>query len=102
MTTDHLAPIHPGEILNEDFLKPLNMSQYRLAQAIGVHPRRVNQIVHGNRAITADTALRLARLFGTTPQFWLNMQAQYELDVEQDRLGDALDSITPMPQPLAS
>ncbi len=101
MNMDHLAPIHPGEILNEDFLMPLGMSQYRLAHAIGVHPRRVNQIVHGTRGVSADTALRLARLFGTSPQFWLNMQAQYELDVEQDKLADQLENITPMTQPLA-
>lgn len=101
MTSNHLAPIHPGEILMTEFLEPLGMSQYRLATDIGVHPRRINQIVHGNRAITADTALRLARLLGTSPQFWLNMQAQYELDVEQDALGSSLEKITPLPQPLA-
>jgi len=96
MNMDHLTPIHPGEILRHDFLEPLGMTQYRLARSIQVHPRRVNQIVHGDRAITADTALRLARFFGTSPQFWLGMQTQYELDVEQDKLGDALAAIGPL------
>lgn len=96
MSTDHLAPIHPGEILSEDFLEPLGMTQYRLSKTINVHPRRINEIVHGRRGITADTALRFARLFGTSPQFWLNIQDQYELDVEQDRLGAELDSIQPL------
>lgn len=101
MSADHLAPIHPGEILQHDFIEPLGVTQYRLARSIQVHPRRINQIVHGDRAITADTALRLARYFGTSPQFWLGMQAQYELDVEQDRLGDALAAIEPL-EPLGS
>ncbi|MDZ7576617.1 MAG: HigA family addiction module antitoxin [Candidatus Nanopelagicales bacterium] len=98
MNMDHLTPIHPGEVLLEDFLCPLSMSQYRLAKAIGVHPRRINEIVHGTRGITADTALRLARFFGTTPQFWMNMQDQYELDSEEDRLGESLSRIEPMPR----
>ncbi|MEI6621019.1 MAG: HigA family addiction module antitoxin [Actinomycetes bacterium] len=99
MTNDHLAPIHPGEILSADFLKPLGMTQYRLSKKINVHPRRINEIVHGKRGISADTALRLARLFGTSPQFWLNIQDQYELDTEQDRLGDELAEIIPLPLP---
>ena len=85
-----LAPVHPGEVLREEFLEPLGMSQYRLAKDISVSPRRVNEIVHGRRGITADTALRLARYFGTSERFWLNLQAQYDLDVERDRLGDRL------------
>ena len=97
MSMDHLAPMHPGEILTEDFLVPLGMSQYRLAHAICVHPRRINEIVHGKRGVTADTALRLARFFGTTPQFWMNIQDQYELDVAQDRLGESLGAISSMP-----
>lgn len=97
MNTDHLAPIHPGEILASDFLEPIGMTQYRLAKTINVHPRRINEIVHGKRGITADTALRLARLFGTSPQFWLNIQDQYELDTEQDRLGEELADIEPLP-----
>ena len=88
--TKTLAPVHPGEILQEEFLTPLEMSQYRLAKDIGVPPRRINEIVHGTRAVSADTALRLARYFGTTERFWLNLQSQYELDVEDDRSGDRI------------
>ena len=86
-----LPPIHPGEVLLEEFLEPAGLSQYRLAKDISVPARRINEIAHGKRAVTADTALRLARYFGTTPRFWLNLQAQYDLDVEADRLGDRLD-----------
>lgn len=89
--TEKLPPVHPGEVLLEEFLEPAGLSQYRLAKDISVPPRRINEIVHGKRAVTADTALRLARYFGTTPRFWLNLQAQYELDIETDRLGDRLD-----------
>lgn len=85
-----LNPIHPGEVLLEDFLEPMSISQYRLAHGISVPPRRINEIVHGLRAITADTALRLARFFGTSEQFWLNLQARYDLEVERDRLGQRL------------
>jgi addiction module HigA family antidote len=85
-----LAPVHPGEILLEDFLRPLEMSQYRLARGLSVPPRRINEIVLGKRAITADTALRLARFFGTSDRFWLNLQAAYDLDVERDRLAGRL------------
>lgn len=85
-----LAPIHPGEILLEDFLKPLALSQYRLAKGLSVPPRRINEIVLGKRAISADTALRLARFFGTSDRFWLNLQASYDLDVERDRLAHRL------------
>ncbi len=84
------APVHPGEVLLEEFLSPLGISQYRLAKDISVPPRRINEIVHGQRAVTADTALRLARYFGVSPRFWLNLQAQFDLDVERDRLGDRL------------
>lgn len=91
MTTDLLPPVHPGEVLLEEFLTPLDLSQYRLAKDIGVPPRRINEIVHGKRAITADTALRLARYFGTSARFWLNLQAQYDLDVQSDILGDRLE-----------
>ncbi len=87
-----LAPIHPGEILLEEFLEPLGISQYRLAKDISVPPRRINEIVHGIRAITADTALRLARYFGTSERFWLNLQIRYDLEVEKDRLGSRLKS----------
>ena len=97
MTHEHLAPIHPGEILSADFLEPLGMTQYRLAKNINVHPRRINEIVHGKRGISADTALRFSRLFGTSPQFWLNIQDQYELDTQQDLLGDELAEIVPLP-----
>ena len=87
-----LAPIHPGEILLEEFLEPLGISQYRLAKDISVPPRRINEIVHGIRAITADTALRLARYFGTSERFWLNLQTRYDLEVEKVRLGSRLKS----------
>ena len=76
----HFAPIHPGEILWEEFMQPYGLSQNKLANEIGVPPRRINEIVHGNRAITADTAIRLGRFFGTTAQFWLNLQTHYELE----------------------
>jgi addiction module HigA family antidote len=82
-----LAPIHPGEILMAEFLEPLALSQYRLAHDLSVPPRRINEIVHGKRGITADTALRLGRYFGTSAQFWLNLQTRYDLEVESDRLG---------------
>lgn len=84
------APIHPGEILLEEFLTPLGVSQYRLARDVSVPPRRINEIVHGTRAITADTALRLSRYFGTSEQFWMNLQTRYDLQIEQDRLGSRL------------
>jgi addiction module HigA family antidote len=86
------GPVHPGEILLEEFLKPLEMSQYRLAKGISVPPRRINEIVHGKRSVTADTALRLARFFGTSDRFWLNLQTRYDLEVEKDRLGSLLES----------
>jgi len=86
-----LDPIHPGEILMEEFLEPLGISQYRLAKDINVPPRRINEIVHGKRSITADTALRLARFFGTTERFWLNLQVRYDLEVEKDRLVGVLE-----------
>lgn len=86
-----LAPIHPGEILLNEFLEPLGISQYRLAKSISVPPRRINEIVHGSRAITADTALRLAKYFGMSERFWLSLQTRYDLEVEKDRLGDRLE-----------
>ena len=91
MTAKKLAPIHPGEILQEEFLKPLRVSQYRLAKNIHVPPRRIDEIVLGKRAITADTALRLARYFSTTDRFWLNLQTHYDLELERARLGSRLD-----------
>ncbi len=94
MTT--LTPIHPGEVLIEDFIEPLGVTQHSVATAVGVPPRRINEIVHGKRRITADTALRLARYFGTTDRFWLNLQARYDLEVERDRLGPTLEAITPL------
>lgn len=86
-----LPAVHPGEVLLEEFLVPASLSQYRLAKDIRVPQRRINEIVQGKRAITANTALRLARYFGMTPRFWLNLQTQYDLDIEADRLGDRLD-----------
>jgi addiction module HigA family antidote len=85
------APVHPGEILLEEFLAPFGISQYRLAQDIGVHPRRINEIVHGKRAISADTALRLSRYFGLSERYWLNLQARYDLEIEKDRLAERLE-----------
>jgi addiction module HigA family antidote len=95
MTTT-VAPIHPGEILLLDFLEPLGVTQHRLAVSIGVPPRRINEIVHGKRRISADTALRLARFFGTSERFWINLQARYDLEIERDHLGTSLDSIRPL------
>jgi addiction module HigA family antidote len=85
-----LRPIHPGEILDKEFLEPLNITQYRLATDVSVPPRRINEIVHGIRGISADTALRLAHYFGTTPQFWMNLQARFDLQVEEDRIGSKI------------
>ncbi len=86
-----LNPIHPGEILMEEFLKPIGVSQYRLAKDISVPPRRINEIVHGKRSVTADTALRFGRFFGMSPQFWLNLQTRYDLEVTEDSLGNRLE-----------
>jgi addiction module HigA family antidote len=92
MSEDKLAPVHPGEILLEEFLKPMDLSQNQLALAIRVPARRINEIVHGKRRITADTALRLARFFDMSPQFWLGLQMDYDLDVAADTLADRLKS----------
>jgi len=91
MTKKSLPPIHPGEILQEEFLLPMGVSQYRLAKEISVSPRRINEIVHGKRAISADTALRLSRFFGTSERFWINLQGRYDIEVEKDLLADRLD-----------
>lgn len=91
MTQRDFPPIHPGEILLEDFLKPMELSQYAVAQAIAVPPRRINEIVHGKRGITADTALRLGRFFGMEAQFWMNLQTRYDLEVAQEELSDRLN-----------
>jgi addiction module HigA family antidote len=99
MSTKRIPPIHPGEVLREEFLEPLDVTQYRLAKSIDVPPRRINEIVLGKRGITADTALRLARFFGTSARFWMNLQAHYDLEIEKERLGDILDHEI---QPLAS
>ena len=87
MTKRH-RPVHPGEILDEEFLKPLKLSQYRLAKDIAVPPRRINEIVHGKRAVSADTALRLSRYFGNSAEFWMNLQARYDLECETERIGE--------------
>lgn len=89
-TERRMAPVHPGEILLEEFLQPMGISQYRLAKDTNVDPRRINAIVHGQRAVTADTALRLSRYFGTSARFWLNLQMQYDLEQQKDELGDRL------------
>jgi addiction module HigA family antidote len=91
-----MPPVHPGEILLEEFLAPLGVSQYQLAKAVDVPARRINEIVHGQRRITADTALRLSRYFGTSERFWLNLQSRYDLETEKDRLGAELDGIRPL------
>jgi addiction module HigA family antidote len=91
-----MPPVHPGEILLEEFLRPLDVSQYQLAKELGVPARRINEIVHGQRRISADTALRLARYFGTSERFWMSLQARYDLEIEKDRLGTALDGIRPL------
>ena len=91
MSDAEYPPIHPGEVLLEEFIKPLRISQYRLAKDVSVHARRINQIVHGKRSVTADTALRLSRYFGTSERFLLNLQSRYDLEVEKDRLGDRLE-----------
>lgn len=91
-----MSPIHPGEVLLQEYLEPLGVTQHRLAVAIGVPPRRINEIVHGKRRISADTALRLARYFGTTERFWLNLQSRYDLELERDRLAPALEEIEPL------
>ena len=95
-TAATMPPIHPGEVLMEEYLEPLGITPHRLAIAIGVPPRRINEIVHGKRRITADTALRMARYFGTSERFWMNLQGRYDLEVERDRLVDTLDEITPL------
>jgi len=91
-----IDPIHPGEVLLEDFLLPLGVTQHHVAVSIGVPPRRINEIVHGKRRITADTSLRLARYFGTSDRFWLNLQSRFDLEVERDEIGPLLDAITPL------
>ena len=92
MTRRKQSPVHPGEVLLEEFLRPFGLSQYRLAKEVSVPARRINEIVRGSRAISADTALRLARYFGTSERFWLNLQARYDLEIEKDRLGKRLQS----------
>ena len=96
LTATKIAPIHPGEVLMEDFIEGFGITQHKLAVAIGVPPRRINEIVHGKRGITADTAMRLSRYFGTTPGFWMNLQMRYELDRAEDALGDTLSGIVPL------
>jgi addiction module HigA family antidote len=93
---DKLDPVHPGEVLMAEFIEPLGVTQHKVAVAIGVPPRRINEIAHGKRRISANTALRLARYFGTTDLFWINLQNRYDLEVERDNLGSALDAIRPL------
>jgi addiction module HigA family antidote len=96
MPTRKLSPIHPGEVLQADFLEPLQLSQYRLAQGLSVPPRRINEIVHGKRRISAGTALGFARLFGTSDLFWINLQNRYDVEVERDAMGEKLAQIEPL------
>ena len=90
---ERLTPIHPGEILNEEFLAPMNLTQYRLAKAIGVDPRRIHAIVHGERSITAETALLFSRFFGNSAEFWMGLQSQYDLGVTSNRLSQRLETV---------
>ncbi|MBN2286694.1 MAG: HigA family addiction module antidote protein [Tissierellales bacterium] len=92
MDIEKIAPIHPGEILKEEFLDPMNITQYRLAKDINVPPRRINEIVLGKRGISADTALRLGRYFSMSPEFWINLQKHYDLEVVSDKIGEQLQS----------
>ena len=94
-TMDRLAPIHPGEILSEEFLEPLGVTQYRLAKEIGVDPRRIHAIVHGERGISAETALLLSRFFGNSAEFWMGLQSQYDLETAEDRIARKLEAVTP-------
>ncbi|GAB4144036.1 MAG: HigA family addiction module antitoxin [Candidatus Promineifilaceae bacterium] len=97
MKEEQISPVHPGEVLLEDFLKPLGISQYRLAKEMKVYPRKINEIVHGKRAITADTALRLSRYFGTSAELWMNLQALYDLEKTRDEIEDLLEKeVTPL------
>jgi len=96
MSIESMAPIHPGEVLAEEYLAQLSVTQHKLAVAIGVPPRRINEIVHGTRRISADTALRLARYFGTSERFWMNLQGRYDLEIERDRLTGVLEDISPL------
>ena len=96
MSVATIAPIHPGEVLMEDFIEGFGITQHKLAVAVGVPPGRINEIVHGKRGITADTAVRLSRYFGTTSEFWMNLQMRYELDRAEDALGDTLSAIVPL------
>lgn len=96
MTDKLYPPIHPGEILMEDFIELFGITQHKLSVAIGVPPRRVNEIVHGKRAITADTALRLGKYFGVDPQFWLNLQSRYDLELAEDNVADGIEAIRPL------
>ena len=95
--SEKMPPVHPGEILLKEFLEPMGISQYRLAVDISVPPRRINEIVHGKRAITPDTGLRLSRYFGTSERFWLNLQSRYDLELRKDQLGDRLAREIPAP-----
>ena len=90
---ERLPPVHPGEILDEEFLRPMNVTQYRLAKAIGVDARRIHAIVHGERSITAETALLLSRFFGNSAEFWMGLQSQYDLEVAEDRLSQRLSMV---------
>jgi len=98
MSQSRLAAVHPGEVLLEEFIKPLGITQYRLAKGTDVSPRRINEIVQSQRSITADTALRLAKFFGTSEMFWLNLQAHYDLEVQRAKIGPQLSSVRPLVQ----
>jgi addiction module HigA family antidote len=99
MKETKIPPVHPGEVLLEDFLKPLGISQYRLAKEMNVYPRKINEIVHGNRSVTADTAIRLSRYFGTSTELWMNLQALYDLEKARDEIEEQVaKEISPLVQ----
>jgi addiction module HigA family antidote len=99
MKETRISPVHPGEVLLEDFLKPLGISQYRLAKEMNVYPRKINEIVHGDRSVTADTAIRLSRYFGTSAELWMNLQALYDLEKARDEIEEQVaKEISPLAQ----
>lgn len=93
LSPERLPPVHPGEVLSEEFLLPMGITQYRLAKSIGVDARRIHSIVHGQRSITAETALLLSRFFGNSAAFWMGLQSQYDLEAAEDRLAERLDAV---------
>lgn len=100
MTVRKLTPLHPGEVLFEEFMKPMGLSQNRLGRDLGVPPRRINEIIHGKRSVTADSALRLARYFGTSARFWMGLQSDYDLETAEDKLSEKIANEVKLCSPL--